>query len=90
MESPITELAAYIEKQWGLDAGFLNHCIVILNETGDQGVPPHSDKHADSQFWNVSLGFTRIMEICMAKTGGGGAHVTDLAHPSCLICPVHV
>jgi hypothetical protein len=78
MESPITELAAYIEKQWGLDAGFLNHCIVILNETGDQGVPPHSDKHADSQFWNISLGFTRIMEICKSQKGGGGAHVTDL------------
>ena len=78
MPSLLADVAAIIEKQYSLEADYLNHCIVILNETGGQGVPPHNDKHADSQFWNISLGFTRIMEICKSQKGGGGAHVTDL------------
>jgi hypothetical protein len=63
MESPLADVAAYVETHHSLDAGFLNHCIVIINETGKQGVGPHSDKHHDSQFWDISLGHTRTMEI---------------------------
>eukprot|EP01043_Picozoa_sp_COSAG02_P090899 COSAG02_NODE_27691_length_604_cov_1.437624_2_plen_109_part_00 len=73
--SPLTYVVAYVEKYNNLDAGFLNHCIVIINETGKQGVSAHNDKHENSQFWDISLGFARTMEISDAKTA---RHVLDL------------
>jgi hypothetical protein len=52
-----------IETQFGLVPGYLNHCILIVNECGDHGVPPHSDKHKDGQFFDISLGDTMTMVL---------------------------
>ena len=35
-------LLSIIESEFDLGVGYLNHCIIIVNESGEHGVPPHS------------------------------------------------
>eukprot|EP01048_Picozoa_sp_COSAG05_P004087 COSAG05_NODE_208_length_14084_cov_4.973671_4_plen_260_part_00 len=59
----LLNIKSIIESEFDLGVGYLNHCIIIVNENGEHGVPPHSDKHKDSQFFDISLGDCMTMVL---------------------------
>ena len=63
MPQILLHIKIIIESEYDLGAGYLKHCTIIVNESGEHGVPPHSNKHKDNQFFDISLGDRMTMVL---------------------------